>query len=62
EALGSFYKHATIDLHHREDLWNLLDSLPLEPLHSTMLGLNAMLVTEQLACFLENLLAGYEKH
>lgn len=57
DALGSFYKHADIDLHHREDLWNLLDSLPLQPWHTTLLGINAMLVTEQLAGFLESLLA-----
>lgn len=57
EALGSFYKHARIDLHHRADLWATLDSLPLQPWHTALLGINAMLVTEQLACFLDNLLS-----
>jgi hypothetical protein len=61
-ALGSFYKHAEIDVHHGRDLWALLDSLPLQPWHETLLGINAMLVTDQLACFLESLLAKVDGH
>ncbi|MBT8103166.1 MAG: iron-containing redox enzyme family protein [Gammaproteobacteria bacterium] len=57
KALGSFYKHAVIDKHHGKALWEMLDSLPLEPWHSTLLGMNAMLITDQIAGFLETVLA-----
>jgi hypothetical protein len=57
EALRSFYKHAELDIHHSDELWQLLDDLPLTTWHNTLLGLNVMLVTDQLANMLEELLA-----
>lgn len=56
-AFGSLYKHAIIDQQHGKALWALLDSLPLEPWHSTLLGVNALLITEQIAGFMETVLA-----
>lgn len=57
EALRSFYKHAEMDIHHSEELWQLLDDLPLTPRHNALLGTNVMLVTDQLANMLEEVLA-----
>lgn len=56
-AFGSLYKHAVIDQHHGKALWALLDSLPLAPWHSALLGMNALLITEQIAGFMETVLA-----
>ena len=57
EALRSFYRHAEMDIHHSDEVWRLLDDLPLAKWHNTLLGMNAMLVTDQLANMLEDVLA-----
>lgn len=56
KAFRSFYKHADIDIFHSQELWDLIDSLPLLPRHTSLLGIDAMLVTEQNASILEYLL------
>ncbi len=56
-SLRSFYKHAEFDIGHSEELWHLIDHLPLEPWHQTLLGLNVIVVTDQLAVIMENVLA-----
>lgn len=60
-SLRSFYKHAEFDIGHSEELWSLIDRLPLEPWHETLLGLNVMVVTDQLATSMEDVLASAEK-
>jgi len=57
DGLRSFYKHAEMDIHHSEEVWRLLDDLPLSMWHNTLLGINAMLVTDQLANMLEDVFA-----
>jgi hypothetical protein len=42
EAFRSLRRHAYLDLEHREELHAVLDSLPLLPEHSTVIGINAM--------------------
>lgn len=59
-ALRSFYKHAEIDIGHSEEIWNLIDSLPLQPWHISLLGISAMLATEHIACLMENLLSSFD--
>ena len=60
-SLRSFYKHAEFDIGHSEELWDLIDHLPLEPWHETLLGLNVIVVTDQLAVIMENVLTVAER-
>lgn len=60
EALRTFYKHSDIDRFHSQELWDLIDELPLLPWHHTLLGVDAMLVTEQNACIMETVLEGFD--
>jgi len=59
-SLRPFYKHAEFDVGHSKDLWDLVDDLPLEPWHETLLGLNVIAVTDQLAVIMANVLAASE--
>jgi len=54
EALRSFYEHAEMDIHHSEELWSLIESLPLTPGHVELLGINALLCIDKLSEILEN--------
>ncbi|HET8625510.1 MAG TPA: iron-containing redox enzyme family protein [Gemmatimonadales bacterium] len=54
-ALRTLYKHAQLDPHHRDDLDELLDSLPLTPEHSALLGISALTTVDQLGGILERL-------
>jgi hypothetical protein len=54
-ALRTLYKHAQLDPHHRDDLDELIDRLPLTPAHAEILGLSAVHVVQQLAGILERL-------
>jgi hypothetical protein len=56
-ALRTLYKHAQLDPHHRDDLDDVLDGLPLTPAHEAMLGLSALHVVDRLADVLARLLA-----
>jgi hypothetical protein len=55
-ALRTLYKHAQLDPHHRDDLDQLLDSLPLAPEHSALLGISALTTVDQLGGILERLI------
>lgn len=57
KALRAFYKHAEIDIHHRDGIWQLLDDLPLTSWHNTLLGMNVMVATDHIANMLEDVLA-----
>ena len=41
-AFRSLSRHARLDLHHRDDLHEVLDSLPLTPQHSAIIGMSAL--------------------
>jgi hypothetical protein len=56
-ALRTLYKHAQLDPHHRDDLDDVLDTLPLAPEHEAMLGLSALHVVDRLGDILARLLA-----
>ena len=56
QALGSFYKHAEIDRHHGEALWQMLDALPLDDSHVSLLGMNAFLCVDLIARLMESTL------
>jgi hypothetical protein len=55
-ALGSFYKHAEIDKHHGRALWAMLDGLPLNAHHVSLLGMNALMCCELIAALMESTL------
>lgn len=59
-ALRSFYKHAELDLFHSRDLWRFIDRLPLSNSHSELLGLNALMIIDQLSTILENTIDAIE--
>jgi hypothetical protein len=42
EAFRTFLKHAHLDPRHRDDLNHLLDRLPLEPEHVSVVGISAL--------------------
>jgi pyrroloquinoline quinone (PQQ) biosynthesis protein C len=54
----TLYKHAQLDPRHRDDLDEVVDSLPLSPEHSALLGISALHVVDQLSAILERLVAG----
>jgi pyrroloquinoline quinone (PQQ) biosynthesis protein C len=56
EALRTLYKHAELDPYHKDDLDEALDALPLEPEHSTLLGVSALTTIDLLYKTLERLL------
>jgi hypothetical protein len=55
-ALRTLYKHAQLDPHHRDDLDDLVNSLPLSPEHSALMGLSALHTIDKLGGILERLL------
>jgi len=55
-SLRSLYEHAEIDAFHSEELWSLIDSLPLTSSHTEILGVNAMMAVDQAASAYESLL------
>ncbi len=61
EALRTLYKHAQLDPHHRDDLDEALDALPLEPKHQTLLGVSALTTVDLLYRTLEKILEGGAK-
>jgi hypothetical protein len=54
-AFRTLYKHAQLDPHHRDDLDAVLDSLPLTPEQSALLGISALTTVDQLGGILERL-------
>jgi hypothetical protein len=55
EALRTFRRHAHLDIRHAAEISRLLDELPLEKRHMTLLEMSALSVVEQLARFMERL-------
>ncbi len=56
DALRCIYKHAILDPHHRDDLNDVLDVLPLEPRHAAILGVSSLHVVSKLSDVIEGLL------
>jgi hypothetical protein len=42
EAFRSIERHAVLDQRHRADVYRLVDTLPLQPWHETLIGLSAL--------------------
>jgi len=42
EAFGTIRRHAQLDQHHARDLYALIDRLPLEPRHQSLIGVSAL--------------------
>ena len=61
KALRTLYKHAELDIVHSKELWALIDDLPLVPWHTILLGINAILVTDQIASRMEEVLASVSR-
>ena len=61
KALRTLYKHAELDIIHSKELWILIDDLPLVPWHTILLGVNAILVTDQIASRMEEILASVSR-
>jgi hypothetical protein len=57
EAFRTLNAHAELDTHHRDELFELLDRLPLTPEQSTAIGLNAMSSVRLLARALDEVTA-----
>jgi hypothetical protein len=57
EAFRTFAEHGELDPHHREELDEAIDSLPLSPQQEALLGLSAMSSVEFLARSIEEVLA-----
>lgn len=57
EAFSTLYKHAVLDVHHREDFNRSLDALPLEPEHMTTITLSAFQTVALLATSLQRLVS-----
>lgn len=55
EALRTIYKHAHLDPHHRDDLNDVLDSLPLTPEHEAILTTSTLHVVSQLCQVIERI-------
>jgi Iron-containing redox enzyme len=57
EAFRTIIAHAELDPHHREELHEILDSLPLTPQQSTVLGLSAMYSVHLVARAIDEIVA-----
>jgi hypothetical protein len=57
QALSSLFRHAKLDPRHRAELDEALDSLPLTPEHSEMLGVSALQTVHLLTRVIEELVA-----
>jgi len=56
EAFRSLRRHAYLDLEHRDELHAVLDSLPLLPEHTSVIGMNAMQSVELASRAIEELI------
>ena len=57
ECMRTLYKHAELDVGHGEEVYHLLDSLPINPSHDALLGTTAITFIGQLSRIVEGLLA-----
>jgi heme oxygenase-like protein len=60
KSFRTLVEHADLDQHHQEELYQLLDELPLTKEQSAVLGLNAMHTVHMTAVSLEELLDGFQ--
>jgi hypothetical protein len=58
EAFRTFSEHGDLDPHHREELDEAIDSLPLTEEHEALLGISAMSTAELLARSIEEVIEG----
>jgi hypothetical protein len=56
DAFRTLFKHARLDVHHREDLDGTLDSLPLSRQPQALLGVSALRTVYLASCVLQELL------
>lgn len=56
-AFRTLYKHARLDLVHRDDLSALLDALPLEPRHESLIGISVFNTVAELTQTLAGIVA-----
>jgi hypothetical protein len=56
EAFRTFSEHGELDPHHRDEVDQAIDSLPLTPDHEALLGLSAMSTAELIAHSIEEVL------
>jgi hypothetical protein len=57
KAFRTVYKHAVLDVRHGQEVFRVLDGLPLTEQHEALLGLTALASIEQLTVLIERLLA-----
>jgi hypothetical protein len=53
QAFRSLRRHATLDVRHRDDLFHLIDSLPLQLKHTSAMGLSALHTVSSLVTVFE---------
>jgi pyrroloquinoline quinone (PQQ) biosynthesis protein C len=58
-ALATFYKHSQLDISHGEEVFRLIDELPLSAEQTALLGLSAVNVVEHLSLTIEALLGAF---
>jgi hypothetical protein len=56
ECMRTLYKHAELDVGHGDEVYHLLDSLPISPSHDALLGITAITFIGQLTRIVEGLL------
>lgn len=49
DGFRTFFKHSHLDLHHRQDLYDTLDALPLTEKHQAILGISGMRTVQMVA-------------
>lgn len=59
DAFRTFFKHADVDAHHRTELNEVLDQMPLNAQHTTILGVSAFQTVHFLTLALEEFVASY---
>jgi hypothetical protein len=60
EALSTQFFHAKVDLHHMPEFDAMIDSLPLDDWHHSVMGVNAFQSVDLLARVYEDLLERFE--
>lgn len=60
-TFSTLIRHAHLDPHHRDDLNDLIDRLPLTPRHHELLALSAFHTIEQVSLVLEQILDSVER-
>ena len=60
-AFRTFFKHADLDAQHCTELDETLDEMPLNPRHTTLLGISAFQTVHFLTVTLEQFIASYER-